>query len=93
MDQLLHTHMTTGKGSGGGGSPAELFQIPKDDAVKKLHSICQQIWKTAVATGQGQVSFHSNPKEGKKKKRRVMPKIVQATIQSCSFHILARAFS
>ena len=69
MDQLLHTHMTTGKGSGGGGSPAELFQIPKDDAVKKLHSICQQIWKTAVATGQGQVSFHSNPKEGKKKKK------------------------
>ena len=63
MDQLLHTHMTTGKGSGGGGSSAELFQIPKDDAVKKLHSICQQIWKTAVATGQEKISFHSNTKK------------------------------
>ena len=34
------------KASGGGGIPAELFQILKDDAVKVLHSICQQIWKT-----------------------------------------------
>ena len=34
------------KTSGGDGSPAELFQILKDDAVKVLHSICQQIWKT-----------------------------------------------
>ena len=34
------------KGSGGDGIPAELFQILKDDAVKVLHSICQQIWKT-----------------------------------------------
>ena len=33
------------KASGGGGIPAELFQILKDDAVKVLHSICQQIWK------------------------------------------------
>ena len=41
----------------------ELFQILKDDAVKVLHSICQQIWKTAVATGLAKVSFHSNPKE------------------------------
>ena len=32
--------------SGGDGTPAELFQILKDDAVKVLHSICQQIWKT-----------------------------------------------
>ena len=32
--------------SGGDGIPVELFQIPKDDAVKVLHSICQQIWKT-----------------------------------------------
>ena len=31
--------------SGGDGIPVELFQIPKDDAVKVLHSICQQIWK------------------------------------------------
>ena len=34
------------KGSGGNGIPAELFQTLKDDAVKVLHSICQQIWKT-----------------------------------------------
>ena len=38
--------MSTNKASGGGGIPAELFQILKDDAVKVLHSICQQIWKT-----------------------------------------------
>ena len=37
---------TTNKASGGNGIPAELFQILKDDAVKVLHSICQQIWKT-----------------------------------------------
>ena len=36
----------TSKASGGDGIPAELFQILKDDAVKVLHSICQQIWKT-----------------------------------------------
>ena len=34
------------KASGGEGTPVELFQILKDDAVKVLHSICQQIWKT-----------------------------------------------
>ena len=38
--------ITTNKASGGGGIPFELFQILKDDAVKVLHSICQQIWKT-----------------------------------------------
>ena len=38
--------ITTNKGSGGDGIPGELFQILKDDAVKVLHSICQQIWKT-----------------------------------------------
>ena len=38
--------ITTNKASGGDGIPVELFQIPKDDAVKVLHSICQQIWKT-----------------------------------------------
>ena len=51
------------KASGGDGIPAELFQILKDAAVKVLHSICQQIWKTAVSTGLEKVSFHSNPKE------------------------------
>ena len=38
--------ITTNKVSGGDGIPVELFQILKDDAVKVLHSICQQIWKT-----------------------------------------------
>ena len=38
--------ITTNKASGGDGISAELFQILKDDAVKMLHSICQQIWKT-----------------------------------------------
>ena len=55
--------ITTKKVRGGNGIPAELFIILKDDAVKVLHSICQHIWKTAVATGLEKVSFHSNPKE------------------------------
>ena len=38
--------ITTNKASGGDGIPVELLQILKDDAVKVLHSICQQIWKT-----------------------------------------------
>ena len=38
--------ITTKKDSGGDGIPAELLKILKDDAVKVLHSICQQIWKT-----------------------------------------------
>ena len=54
--------ITSNKASGGDGFPAELFQILKDDAVKVVHSICQQIW-TTVATGLEKVSFHSNPKE------------------------------
>ena len=47
-------------------APVELFQILKDDAVKVVHSICQQIWKTQqspVATGLEKIRFHSNPKE------------------------------
>ena len=55
--------ITTNKASGGDGIPAELFQILKDNAVKVLHSICQQIWKTVVATALEKVSFHLNPKE------------------------------
>ena len=43
--------ITMNKITGGDGIPVELFQILKPDAVKVLHSICQQIWKTAVATG------------------------------------------
>ena len=38
--------ITTNKASGGDGIPIELFQILKDDAVKVLYSICQQVWKT-----------------------------------------------
>ena len=53
----------TTKASGGDAIPVELFQILKDDAVKVLHSICQQVWKSAVATGLEKVSFHPNPKE------------------------------
>ena len=46
------------KASGGDGILVELFQILKDDAVKVLHSICQQIWKnSAVATGLEKVLF------------------------------------
>ena len=39
-------NITTNKASGGKGIQVKLFQILKDDAVKELHSICQQIWKT-----------------------------------------------
>jgi hypothetical protein len=51
------------KGRGGDGIPGELSQILKNDAVKVLYSICQQIWKTAVATELEKVNFHSNHKE------------------------------
>ena len=55
--------ITTNKASEGDGIPVELFQTLKDDAVKVLHSICQQIWKTQQWSGLEKVSFHSNPKE------------------------------
>ena len=56
--------ITMNKASGGDGISIELFQILKDDAVKVLHSICQQILEnSAVATGLEKVRFHSNPKE------------------------------
>ena len=55
--------ITMNKTSGGDGIPVALFQILKDDTVKVLHSLCQQIWKTTVATGLEKFSFHSNPKE------------------------------
>ena len=41
-------NFTTNKASGGDGIASELFQILKDDAMKVLHSICQQIWKTRL---------------------------------------------
>ena len=58
------------KAIGGDGFPAELFKILKDDAVKVLHSICQQIWKlhSGHRTGKGQFSFQSLRKETPKKK-------------------------
>ena len=46
--------ITRNKGCGGDGIPAELFQILMDDAVKVLHSICQQIWKTQQWPGKDQ---------------------------------------
>ena len=54
--------ITTNTANGGDGIPVELFQILKDDAVK-VHSICPQIWNSAVATRLKKASFHSNPKE------------------------------
>ena len=72
------------KASEGDGIPVELFQILKDDAMKVLHSICQQIWKTQQwpQTGKGQFSFQSQ--------RKAMPKNVQTTTQLHSFHTLAK---
>ena len=60
--------ITTNKASGGGGIPVELFQILKDDAVKVLHSICQQIWKTQQWTqGWKRSVFIPIPKKGNAK--------------------------
>ena len=63
------------KASGSDGIPVELFQILKDDAVKVLHSICQQIWKACSdhRTGKGPFSFQSQRKE--------MPQNAQTTTQ------------
>ena len=55
--------ITMNKASGGDGIPVELFQILKDDAVKVLHSICQKLENSAMATGLQKVNFHSSPKE------------------------------
>ena len=72
------------KASGGDGIPAMLFQILKDDAVKVLHSIHQQIWKTQQWSqlGKCQISFQSQ--------RRAMPKNVQTTVQLHSSHMLSK---
>ena len=78
--------ITTDKASGGDGIPVELFQILKDDAVKVLHSICHQIWKTQLSsghrTGKGQFSFQSQ--------RKAMPKNAQTTTQLHSSHTLVK---
>ena len=55
--------ITMNRASKGDRIPAELFQILKDDAVKRLHSVCQQIWKTTVSTRLEKASFNSIPKE------------------------------
>ena len=55
--------ITMNKASGGDGILVKLFQILKDDAVKVLHSICQQIWKTQQWSHDRKSCFHSNPKE------------------------------
>ena len=56
-------NITMNKASRGDGIPTELFRIQKDDAVKVLHSICHQIWKTQRWPQLENFSFHSNPKE------------------------------
>ena len=71
------------KASGGDGIPVELFQILKDDAVKVLHSICQQIWKTQQWSQDWKRSaFIPIPKE--------MPKNAQTTTQLHSSHTLGK---
>ena len=78
-------NIATNKASVGNGIPVELFQILKDDAVKVLHSICQQIWKTQQCpsrTGKGQFSFQSL--------RKAMPKNAQTTAQLHSSHMLVK---
>ena len=76
--------VTTKKASGGDGIPVELFQILKDDAVKVLHSICQQIWKTQQwpQDWKGQFSFQSQ--------RKAMPKNAQTTAPLYSSHMLVK---
>ena len=76
--------ITTNKASGGDGIPVELFQILKDDAVKVLHSIRQQIWKTQQwpQTRKCQFSFQSQ--------RKAMAKNAQTTAQLHSSHTLVK---
>jgi len=89
--------ITTNKTSGGDGIPVELFQILKDDAVKVLHSICEQIWKTQQWPQDWKRSvFIPIPKKGNAKEcsnnhtialiahaSKVMLKILQARFQQC----------
>ena len=76
--------ITMNKVSGGDEIPVELFQILNDDAVKVLHSICQQIWKTQQwpHDWKGQFSFQSQ--------REAMPKNAQTTAQLHSSHMLVK---
>ena len=76
--------ITMNKASERDGIPVELFQILKDDAVKVLYSICQQIWRISSGhrTGKGQFSFQSP--------RKAMPKNAQTTAQLHSSHMLVK---
>ena len=74
--------ITTIKASEGDGIPVEIFQILKDNPVKVLYSICQQIWKTQ------QWPQDWNSQFSLQSKRKVMPKNVQTTTQLHS-HTLA----
>ena len=76
--------ITTNKASEGDGIPVELFQVLKDDAVKVLHSICQQNGKLSSGhrTRKGQFSFQSQ--------RKAMPKNAQTTTQLHSSHTLVK---
>ena len=81
--------ITTNKDNGGDGIPAELFQVLKDDDVKVLHSICQQVWKTQQWPPDWKMCFHSNPKQHSNYSvivliscaSKVMLKILQARFQ------------
>ena len=75
---------TVNKASGGDGIPVEIFQILKDDAVKVLHSICQQIWKTLQWPNDWKRSVFIPIQ------RRAMPKNVQTTSHLQSSHTLAK---
>ena len=70
--------------SGGDGIPVELFQILKNDAVKELNSICQQICKTKQwpLIGKSEFSFQSQ--------RMAMPKNAQTITQLHSYHMLVK---
>ena len=76
--------ITANKASGGDGIPVELFQILKDDAVKVLHSICQQIWKLSNGHRTGKAQFSSQSQ------RKAMPKNAQTTAQLHSSHMLVK---
>ena len=76
--------ITMNKASGDNGIPVELFQILKDDPVKVLHSICQQIWKTQQWPQDWKRSvFIPIPKEG-------LPKNASTTTQLHSTHKLVK---
>ena len=76
--------ITMHKASGGDGIPVELFQILKDDAVKVLHSICQDIWRTQQWPQDWKRSvFIPVPMKGN-------PKTSQTTTQFYSSHTLAK---